>query len=84
MDESYVKVKGRWMYQCRAVDKHGKTLDFMLSEQRDEAAAEAFFKKGRRQQWCAGEGSDRQKRCQSGRPVEPQPPPVFPWLLAAH
>ena len=40
----YVKVKGRWMYQYRAVDKHGKTLDFLLSEQRDEAAAEAFFK----------------------------------------
>ncbi|MGI9506869.1 MAG: IS6 family transposase [Geminicoccaceae bacterium] len=44
MDETYVKVKGRWMYQYRAVDKHGKTLDFMLSEQRDEKAAEAFFK----------------------------------------
>jgi len=44
MDETYVKVKGRWMYQYRAVDKQGETLDFMLSEQRDEAAAEAFFK----------------------------------------
>lgn len=44
MDETYVKVRGRWMYQYRAVDKFGKTLDFMLSEQRDEAAAEAFFK----------------------------------------
>jgi putative transposase len=44
MDETYVKVKGRWMYQYRAVDKQGKTLDFMLSEQRDEAAAEAFFR----------------------------------------
>ncbi|MBC6445468.1 MAG: IS6 family transposase [Alphaproteobacteria bacterium GM202ARS2] len=44
VDETHHKVKGRWMYQYRAVDKHGKTLDFMLSEQRDEAAAEAFFK----------------------------------------
>ena len=44
MDETYVKVKGRWVYLYRAVDKFGKTLDFMLSEQRDEAAAEAFFK----------------------------------------
>ena len=44
MDETYVKVKGRWTYQYRAVDKFGNTLDFMLSEQRDEAAAETFFK----------------------------------------
>ena len=44
MDETYQKVKGRWVYLYRAVDKHGRTLDFMLSEQRDEAAAEAFFK----------------------------------------
>lgn len=43
MDETYIKVKGRWCYLYRAVDKHGKTLDFMLSESRDEAAATAFF-----------------------------------------
>jgi len=44
-DETYVKVKGKWCYYYRAVDKHGKTLDFMLSESRDEAAATAFFKR---------------------------------------
>lgn len=44
MDETYIKVKGHWMYLYRVVDKFGKTLNFMLSEQRDEAAAEAFFK----------------------------------------
>ncbi|MGB3244594.1 MAG: IS6 family transposase [Sulfitobacter sp.] len=43
MDETYVKVKGRWMYLYRAIDKQGKTLDFVLSERRDEAAATAFF-----------------------------------------
>lgn len=43
MDETYVKVKGRWTYLYRAVDKEGNTLDFMLSERRDEAAATAFF-----------------------------------------
>ena len=43
MDETYIKVKGRWVYLYRAVDKHGQTLDFMLSETRDEAAATKFF-----------------------------------------
>jgi putative transposase len=45
MDETYVKVKGRWMYLYRAIDKWGNRLDFMLSERRDEAAATAFFAK---------------------------------------
>lgn len=45
MDETYIKVKGEWMYLCRAVDKEGKTVDFMLSEKRDESAARAFFAK---------------------------------------
>ena len=45
MDETYIKVKGRWTYLYRAIDKCGKTLDFMLSERRDEAAATAFFAK---------------------------------------
>ena len=39
MDETYVKVKGQWVYLYRAVDKFGDTVDFMLSERRDEAAA---------------------------------------------
>lgn len=43
MDETYIKVRGQWMYFYRAVDKYGKTLDFMLSERRDEAAATDFF-----------------------------------------
>ncbi|NTG38684.1 IS6 family transposase [Agrobacterium rhizogenes] len=43
MDETYIQVKGKWTYFYRAVDKFGKTLDFMLSERRDEAAASAFF-----------------------------------------
>jgi putative transposase len=39
MDETYVKVKGARTYLYRAIDKEGKTLDFMLSERRDEATA---------------------------------------------
>ncbi|SFU19392.1 putative transposase [Sedimentitalea nanhaiensis] len=44
-DETYVKVKGKRTYLYPAIDKRGNTLDFMLSERRDEAAATAFFAK---------------------------------------
>jgi transposase-like protein len=43
-DESYIKVKGRWTYLYRAVDKQGRTVDFLLSERRDVAAAKRFFR----------------------------------------
>ncbi len=43
MDETYVRGKGEWVYLYRAVDKHGKTLDFMLSKRRNKAAATKFF-----------------------------------------
>lgn len=43
MDETYVRVKGSWKYLYRAVDKYGNTLDFMLSERRNTAAAKKFF-----------------------------------------
>ena len=43
MDETYIKVKGRWVYYYRAVDKHGAIIDCYLSETRDEPAARAFF-----------------------------------------
>jgi putative transposase len=45
MDETYIKVKGKWCYLYRAVDKEGDTIDFMLSKNRDKAAAKAFFSK---------------------------------------
>lgn len=45
MDETYIKVKGRWTYLYRAVDRDGQTLDFMLSEHRDFAAARRFFER---------------------------------------
>jgi len=49
MDETDVKVKGQWRYLYRAVvDKHGQTIDFLLTAQRDEKAALRFLKKAMR------------------------------------
>ena len=45
MDETYVKVKGQWMYQYRAVDKFGDTIDCYFAKNRDKKAALAFFRK---------------------------------------
>ena len=45
MDEAYIKVKGAWKYLYRAVDKEGKTVDFLLTARRDKAAAVRFFEK---------------------------------------
>jgi transposase-like protein len=45
MDETYVKVRGQWVYLYRAVDKAGKTVDFHLSRNRDVNAAQAFLRK---------------------------------------
>ncbi|MEK4032314.1 IS6 family transposase [Methylocystis sp. IM3] len=45
MDETYIKVNGQWKYLYRAVDKHGHTIDFLLTAHRDKKAALRFFKK---------------------------------------
>jgi transposase, IS6 family len=45
VDETYVKVKGRWTYLYRAVDSCGQTIDFLLSAKRDAEAAKRFFRK---------------------------------------
>lgn len=45
VDETYIKVKGEWHYQYRAVDSAGQTIDFFFSLKRDAAAAQAFFEK---------------------------------------
>src|SRR5919109_740283 len=45
LDETYIRVKGQWTYLYRAVDKDGHTIDFLLTEHRDKAAALRFLKK---------------------------------------
>ena len=43
MDETYIKVKGKWRYLYRAVDKAGKTIDFLVTKNRDKLAAKRFL-----------------------------------------
>ena len=47
IDETYLKVRGRWCYLYRAIDRDGNLIDAMLSEHRDMQAAKAFFRSAR-------------------------------------
>ena len=50
VDETYVRVKGKWRYLYRAVDSTGATLDFLLTAKQDAAAARRFLAKALGQQ----------------------------------
>ena len=45
MDETYVRVGGKWKYLFRAVDKHGRLIAFMPSDRRNTNAAYRFLRK---------------------------------------
>ncbi|GEO11222.1 hypothetical protein SAE01_37180 [Segetibacter aerophilus] len=45
MDETYIKLKGEWLYLYQAVDKEGKTVDFLLTRKRNKLAAHKFLPK---------------------------------------
>ena len=45
VDETYLKVKGKWMYLYRAIDQQGRTIDFYLSPKRDACSATLFLKR---------------------------------------
>src|SRR6195952_2610685 len=47
VDETYLKVRGRWTYLYRAIDRDGNLIGAMLSEHRDMKAAKAFFRSAR-------------------------------------
>ena len=49
MDETYIKIKGKWHYLYRAIDADGLTLDIWLRKKRDTQAACAFLKRLRKQ-----------------------------------
>ena len=49
VDETYLKVRCQWVYLYRAVDKAGRTVDFLLSNKRDMKAAQRFFTRATRQ-----------------------------------
>jgi putative transposase len=56
VDETYVRVNGRWHYLYRAIDRDGNLVDSMLSEKRDMAAAKRFFTEAKD---VAGRAPDR-------------------------
>jgi transposase, IS6 family len=49
VDETYIRVKGEWVYLYRAVDAAGQTIDFLLSPKRDATSARRFFRKALKQ-----------------------------------
>src|SRR5690349_6671043 len=67
VDETHVRVHGRWKYLYRAIDRDGVLVDVMLSEHRDLAAAKAFFRSakavtGVTPDWVTTDGHDAYPR----------------------
>src|SRR3978361_1202876 len=81
VDETYIKVEGRWCYLYRAIDSSGALVDVMFSEHRDMAAAKAFFRSARtvtgitpdRVTTDGHDSSPRASRTELGRRVRPRP-----------
>jgi transposase-like protein len=60
VDETYVKVAGRWRYVYRAIDQFGQVIEVFVSARRDADAAHRFFERAiRHDQADTGRGGDR-------------------------
>jgi transposase, IS6 family len=55
VDETYVKVAGRWVYLYRAIDQFGQVIDVLVSEKRDLAATRRFFTRALHHSPCPAE-----------------------------
>ncbi|GLS30829.1 hypothetical protein GCM10007937_25380 [Mesorhizobium albiziae] len=53
VDETYIKVRGQWMYLYRAIDSVGDTVEFWFSEQRDLPLGQAVLQKSAGTSWPA-------------------------------
>ncbi len=73
VDETYVRVRGRWVYLYRAVDRDGHTVDFRLRPNRDVASAKAFLRKAVRTQGWAPESVTLDGYAASHRAVREMP-----------
>jgi transposase-like protein len=56
-DETSIKVRGRWMYLYRAIDRNGDTVEFWFSERRNLTAAKRFLRKALERHGPRGSGS---------------------------
>lgn len=45
LDETYIKVRGEWLYLYRAIDSNSDTVEFYFSKDRDLTAAKRFLRK---------------------------------------
>jgi IS6 family transposase len=87
VDETYVRVKGRWTYLSRAVDSRGQTIDFLLAARRDTAAAKQFFRKATAQPHVANPRTltvDKNPAYPIAVGYEKRRSPIAPHLSAAY
>src|SRR5712664_1584575 len=76
VDETYIRVRGGWRYLYRAIDRAGALVDVMLSERRDLAAAQAFFRSAKAVPGVPPDQvtTDRPRCLSQGNPDRTRPP----------
>jgi hypothetical protein len=94
VDETYIRVKGKWTYLYRAVDSAGATIDFLLAARRDAAAAKRFFQNALLAPWSSSaQGVQRRRqpvlsqgrgRTEAGGQTRPAVPLPYQSLLEQH